>query len=377
MTDRERRARLARRHFLAEPAPSVEAVAEGLVAYHATDPATVYLSAWARMDGFTVTDLDRALYAERTLVKHLAMRRTLFVLPRETLGAAQAAGSDRVAVTERKRLIKDVEDGGLHADGAAWLDAACEATLAALAGRELTMAQLREELQILAGSLVYAPHKPYGGTAPVAPRVLTVLSAEGRVVRASNDGRWLVSRPRWARTEDWLGESVAPASVADMVRRYLYAFGPTTEADVKWWLGSTLGLVRAALAELGAVDVGCGYVLPDDTDPVEAVEPWGALLPGLDPTPMGWKERDFYLGAHKAQVFDTAGNVGPTAWWDGRIVGGWRQDADGVVELQLLEDPGAEARARLTALAGRLTEWLHGVRVMPRFPSPLSKMGAA
>ncbi len=90
---------------------------------------------------------------------------------------------------------------------------------------------------------------------------------------------------------------------------------------------------------------------------------------------MGWKERDFYLGPHKEQVFDTAGNAGPTAWWDGRIVGGWRQDDAGAVELQLLEDPGAEGRAALDALVERLTDFLADVRVLPRFPSPLSKSG--
>ena len=31
-----------------------------------------------------------------------------------------------------------------------------------------------------------------------------------------------------------------------------------------------------------------------------AVEPWAALLPVLDPTVMGWKERGFYLGPHGA-----------------------------------------------------------------------------
>ena len=45
----------------------------------------------------TVADLDRALYDDRSLVKHLAMRRTLFVFPRETLPVAQAGASDRVA----------------------------------------------------------------------------------------------------------------------------------------------------------------------------------------------------------------------------------------------------------------------------------------
>ena len=68
----------------------------------------------------------------------------------------------------------------------------------------------------------------------------------------------------------------------------------------------------------------------------------------------------------------TARATGATAWWDGRIVGGWAQDGS-VVVLQLLEDLGADARATLEAEAARLTDWLGGTRVVGRFPSPLSK----
>ena len=89
---------------------------------------------------------------------------------------------------------------------------------------------------------------------------------------------------------------------------------------------------------------------------------------------MGWFDRDWYLGGHRGQVFDTNGNAGPTAWWNGRVVGGWIQDADGRVELRLLEDVGRGARTALDA-AGQieLTDWLDGVRISPRFPSPLSR----
>ena len=58
-----------------------------------------------------------------------------------------------------------------------------------------------------------------------------------------------------------------------------------------------------------------------------------ALLPVLDPTVMGWKERGFYLGPHGPALFDRNGNAGTTAWVDGRIVGCWVQDAEGVVHV--------------------------------------------
>lgn len=380
----ERRARLARRHRLAPEhrAGDVVEAARSMVCLHATDPATVYLSAWARTDGMTVADMDAALYSERSLVKHLAMRRTLFVFPRETMPVAQAGASNRVADSERRRLIRDVEKAGLQRDGERWLAEASKQVLAALAdGREASSSELRKELSVLEGSILYGEGKSWGGQLPIAPRVLTTLSAAGQIVRATNDGRWTVSRPRWTSMESWLGEELAPPpdseDVAGLVERWLRAFGPGTAAEIKWWLGSTVAAVKRALADLEAVEVdldgGAGYLLPDDLEPTEPVAPWAALLPPLDSTTMGWHERDWYLGPHKAELFDTAGNAGPTAWWDGRIVGGWRQAATGAVVLQLLEDVGRNATRALKHEAERLTEWLDGAQVLPRFPSPLSK----
>lgn len=379
----ERRTRLARRHHLAPEcrAETVESATAAMVCLHATDPATVYLSAWARVEGMKVADLDRALYEDRSLVKHLAMRRTLFVFPRESLPVVQAGASARVAEAERRRLVRDVEKAGIVADGEQWLADASTAVLSALApDREATSSELREEIPLLEGSIMYGAGRAWGGEAPVGPRVLTTLSAAGRIVRGSNRGAWNISRPRWSSTASWLGAEIEPVDAAvgraALVRQWLHAFGPGTVDDVKWWLGSTVAAVRAALDDVHAVEVDLhgrpGYVLPEDLDPVEPVEPWAALLPALDPTTMGWFERDWYVGAHRADLFDRSGNAGAAAWWDGRIVGGWHQSGSGDVVVHLLEDVGVDARHLLDREAARLTDWLDGVRVTPRFPSPLS-----
>ena len=380
----ERRTRLARRHRLAvgQRAGDVVEATISMVCLHGTDPASVYLSAWARVDAMTVPDLERALYVDRSLVKHLAMRRTLFVFPRATMAFAQAGASNRVAASERRRLIREVEAAGLHRNGERWLAAAGGQVLAVLSdGREATSSELRDEIPLLEGAIAYGAGKPWGGTAAVGPRVLTTLSAAGHIVRASNDGGWTTSRPRWASLESWLGEQVPPGpeaeAVARLVEQWLRVFGPGTAADIKWWLGSTVAAVHTALADLDAVAVDLdgrtGYLLGDDLEATEAVEPWAALLPPLDPTTMGWFDRDWYLGSYRAQLFDTSGNAGPTLWWDGRIVGGWRQGDTGEVVLQLLEDIGSEGQMALEAEAARLTGWLAGQRVTARFPSPLSK----
>jgi hypothetical protein len=165
-----------------------------------------------------------------------------------------------------------------------------------------------------------------------------------------------------------------------LVERWLRTFGPGTEADLVWWLGATKAAVRRALGELGAVEVavaeGVGYLLPDDLEDVPAPEPWGALLPVLDPTTMGWKQRGFYLAPGDVpHLFDGNGNAGSTAWWNGRIVGCWVQDPDGVVSVVLGHDIGADGVAALDVEADRLTTWLDGHRVGTVYPSALMKAG--
>lgn len=379
----ERQNRLARRHFPSAPdSRPIAAITAGLIGLHASDPATPYLSLWARCPGFVADDLDDELYGKRSMLRHLAMRRTLWLIKAEDLAVVQPAASARVADNERRRLIADVQKAGVAEDGQRWLDDACAATLRHLAEHgPANSTELRAALPELAGVYDPAPGKRWGGAVPVAPRVLTVLSASGHIVRGPNDGSWTTSRPRWATIASWLGDKATPipadAARAELIRRWLHAFGPATVEDIKWWFGTTLTAVRKALADVDAVAVDLhgspGYALPDDLEPEPDVPALCALLPGLDATTMGWYQRDWYLGAHRGQVFDSNGNAGPTAWWNGRVVGGWYQDAGARVQLQLLEDPGRDARRALQRRADELTSWLDGVRISPRFPSKLSK----
>jgi len=350
---------------------------------HSTEPATVYLSLQARVDGVTVADIDQALYADRSLVKQLAMRRTLFVFPRDLLPAAWGSASARVASDQARVIARDVEKHGVARDGAAWVEAACAAVLDRLDGAPaMSASQLRQELPELEGHFTVNPDKKYGGTFTIAPRVLGLLGARGQIVRGTNAGHWRLSRPAWTLMSDWLREVAEPLSgregYAELVRRWLWTFGPASTTDLTWWLGSTKGAAVHALSDVGAVTValedgGEGWLLPDDLAEVKPVKPWAALLPVLDATVMGWKERDFFLGPHAAALFDRNGNAGTTAWWDGRVVGCWVQDDEGVVLVRLLEEVPATGRAALQAEADRLTAWLAGVRVSTVYSAPAMK----
>jgi hypothetical protein len=378
----ERRARLARRHRLTPTsrAQDVCDAVRSVVAFHSSDPASVFLSAWARTQELEIRRLESALYAERTLVRMLAMRRTLFVVPRELVPVVDAAASQAVAANERRKLEKFIDESGVSDDPAAWLAAAGAAALAALEARgEASTSELAGDHPLLAERLRMGLGTRWEADVGAASRVLLLLAAEGKIVRGRPRGGWTASQYRWVPIER-LGPLERPEpgdARAELLRRYLAAFGPVTETDMRWWTGWSARNARAALASVrhGEVDLdgAVGYVLRDDLEPEPREVPSAALLPALDPTTMGWKLRDWYLGPHVEAVFDRNGNAGPTVWWGGRVVGGWAQRRDGEIVYRLLEDVGEDAERTVEAEGERLAAWLGDVRVTPRFRAPLER----
>ncbi|MGW3123115.1 winged helix DNA-binding domain-containing protein [Streptomyces sp. NPDC001107] len=379
----ERRARLALRQRLAPAAraDSPEAVAGTLVALHGSDPATVPLAVGARLADAagTVGETERALYTDRSLVRMHGMRHTVFVFPTDLTAVVHASTGLTVAARERASLLKDMAKAG--APDAAWLKDVEESALAALARRgQATAAELAKDEPRLREQFVYAAGKSYEGVHTVSTRLLRVLGVEGKVVRGRPLGSWTSSQFRWAVAPPHPELDVAEAQSV-LLHRWLAACGPATEADLKWWTGWKVTDVRRALTAIGAqevsLDEGTGYVVDGDVEPVLGPEqPWAALLPALDPTAMGWRERDWYLAPElRPSLFDYSGNVGPTVWWNGRVVGGWAQGPGGEIVWRLLDTDGVgrEAEAAIAAEAERLRGWVGATKVTPRFRTPLEK----
>ena len=380
----ERRLRLLRRHHLApaDRAQDVLTAAADLVGLHATDPVTVYLSATARVEGAKVADVERALYEERTVLRMLGMRRTLFVVPVDLAPVVHAACTRAIAVNERRRLVQLVQQGGVADDAARWVEEANEATMRALAARgEALASELSADVPALRARVRLAEGKSYASDSNLTTFVLSRLAAEGRIVRGRPRGTWISSQHRWAPTESWfpggLPELPTEGARVELMRRWLAAYGPATVADIRWWTGWTLRDTRAAVAGVATAEVdldgATGIVLAGDLEPTAPVEPGALLLPALDSSVMGWAERDWYVGAHREVLFDRNGNAGPTVWWDGRVVGGWAVRPDATVAFRLLERVGREARVGVEDAAGRLEAWLDGTRFTPRFRTPLER----
>ncbi|EFQ81912.1 hypothetical protein HMPREF0063_12924 [Aeromicrobium marinum DSM 15272] len=370
-----RRAGVGVLHALAPPhhAPDVETAAAAVVALHSTDPTSVVLSALARCPDATVADVEHALYGSRSMLRVMAMRRTVFVAPRATAVVCVAGAGDDVARRERSRLEKSVVEAGLADDPRAWLARVESVLLASLAVvGEATSAELAATDPLLA-SRVTIGTPAASATPTVTSRLLTILAAEGRLVRARPRGTWTSTQFRWTLLDTWCGPVDLPgpedAAVA-LADLWLRTHGPATPDDLQWWTGWTKTRTRAALAGLETVDVDVegrpGVALAHQLEPLPDPGPWTALLPALDPSAMGWKHRDFVLGPHRAALYDRNGNAGPTVWCDGRMVGGWSQTPDGEVVLRLLEPVSGEAERDLADRAAALTDLLGGVRLAAR-----------
>lgn len=385
----ERRARLVNRHHLGRTAQDAHEAVKSVIALHSSDPATPHLGARARVQGFSPGDLDEALLEKRALWRLHAMRRTLFIVSVDDAPMVEAAAGREVAARERRKL-----EGWLAQEVPATevptLLARLEGEVLELLGdgAELLTGEVRSaipdlDLQITIGSGKWKTR------VPLSSRLLFLMALDGHLVRTRPAGSWVSSQYRWASASAWWATKAEPRDPlqarTELARRYLTAFGPATHEDLRWWAGWTVKQTRAALRESAALSVRLeggeeGLLLPGDLDaPQEGQDlPVVTLLPALDPTPMGWKHRDWFLGPHASKLFDRSGNIGPSVWLGGRVIGGWAQQPGGKVVVRLIEDVGMEAGRRVEEEAEDLTAWMDGAVVTPRFRTPLeSELSAA
>lgn len=354
------------------------AIVDSLTCLHSSDPATVYLSAMVRMEHPSVDAVESALYEERTLVRHHAMRRTIWVFPVPAVAEAHWSSTVAVAANQEKLLAQFLEVDGITSDGMAWLARARPLILDEIARRGI--ATTRE----LGAALpeISRPLRIEGGQLSTHSRALLLMGFEGSIVRTRPIGTWISSQYRWSLMQSWYPDALLPmdpeTAEERLVRRYLASFGPVTTTDVAWWTGWPKTTVRSAIDRVGAVrvevDGGEAWVDSEDEDanetPIDG--PVVSFLPGLDSTVMGWKEREWYLGpAMTERLFDRNGNAGPTIWIDGRVVGGWVQRASGEIAMEILDPTAEHLRPEIEAEAERVGAMYGETRHKVRFPAPL------
>jgi hypothetical protein len=373
----ERRARLAVRHRLLPRlrTDDLPRLVDDLVALHSSDPVTVYLSALARMATPSLDAVGRALYEDRSLVRHHAMRRTLWVGTPDVVRRVHAAATRALVAPERRRLCAMLAAAGV-ADPEDWLAGARNLVLADLeAHGPSTAREIGQRVPALARPLRLPSAKQDDPTQAAHTRVLLNLGFAGDVLRVRPTGSWVNGAYRYAVAQSWLpggfGNLDPRAAAAGLAEHYLRRFGPATTADLQWWAGWTGTTTTRALADCGAVpvelDSGRSWLAPGDED-VPETGPWVAALPSLDPTTMGWKQRDWYLPAAAADAFDRNGNAGPTLWVDGRVVGAWAQHRDGRLLTHYFEPVPTARRDELDQRLAELAAEIGSTRFSVRFP---------
>jgi hypothetical protein len=331
----------------------------------------------ARMVHPSIEAVERALYIDRSLIRHHGMRRTLWVATPPVVRVIHAAATRDLLATERRRTSQLLAASGVE-DPERWLAEAEDRVLADL--REhgpSTAREIGQRTDALRQRLQLSPGKTYAAVQSAHTRVLYILGFAGQMLRGQ-PSRWINGAYRYVDAEFWLpgglGDLDPRQASAELAGRWLRRFGPATTGDVQWWMGWTMSRTKQALADCRAVEValagGPGWLAKDDP-PLGAAEPSVAVLPGLDPTIMGWKHRQWYLPDTSREVFDSAGNGGPSLWVDGRVVGAWAQTKDGTIHTHYFERVAAARRREIDQRIEELRSWIGNTRFTVRFPGDI------
>ena len=303
-------------------------------------------------------------------------------MPRRVARLAHSATTEKIAAAEKKRTSKALDATGVNKPEQ-WLASAKDEVVSLLAEKgSMSTREVGQALPDMVFGVEFGSEKN-SATLNAHTKVLQGAGFDALLVRGKPGGTWISSEYPWSVTADWLGEPIAGLekreAAAELVDLWLRQFGPATEEDIVWWFGDTKTLIRNALAdnEAEAVQLADGrdaWIAAGDGATVDAPDPWVRLLPGLDPTSMGWKQRDFYLDdAYLEPMFDRFGNIGPAIWADGRIIGGWIQRADAGITYELFEKLSKKQKALLDEAIDQMTAAIGDVVVKPRFPARMQK----
>jgi hypothetical protein len=346
------------RHALAEPATDLgpAGVAGVLCGAHAQVLSAAELSIGRRIAGATRSDVQRALWEERALVKTFGPRGTIHLLPTADLPMWTAALS---------ALPSPVPT---HPEGVRFTPGQADEVIAAigdaLTGTELTVDELTEAIAERAGP--WAVERTMEAFQDKWPRwrQLTSTAAHrgmlcfgpdrGRKVTYTNPHRWLPG----FRPED------GDQALGTLVRRYLYAYGPATPQHFARWLGTpprfAAGLFGQLAGGLERVELAGepAWTVAGDTGAPPRPHRGIRLLPYFDAYAVAGQPRArLYPGAAATRALTPAGQAGnyPVLLVDGVVGGVWHQRRSGrklAITVEPLRELTAPQRRQLDDEAG-------------------------
>ncbi|WP_328532044.1 winged helix DNA-binding domain-containing protein [Nocardioides sp. NBC_00368] len=337
-------------------------------------PGSALLALHARVDGVVAGTVPRAI-EDRSMLLTWSMRGAPYLFPTSEAGVF-TTGVLPPAETALRHFVRGVEQAvdrlGLSLTEAA--DIVAAATREVLPGRQLAINELGAEVAELitprltaAQREVWVEEGPYAEGQPIGEAVVhfcvRVLALRRIVCLAPRAG----DKAPFVLTEEWLGHPVAetdPAvSRAELLRRYLRCYGPSTRGDFAAWLGVQAGDVDPWWGcledELVEVDIGrSAWVLATDLDTLRSsTMPFGVrLLPPRDPYTQLRDRQTIVDRAHHRDIWRTAGDPG-TVLVDGEILGTWRPRKRGRelrIDLTTFEALSRDRKEALEAEAERI-----------------------
>jgi DNA glycosylase AlkZ-like len=363
-------ARRLERQSLAEPATqsSPADIASRLCGVHAQVLGAAELAIGRRIVGATRSDVQRALWQDRTLIKTFGPRGTVHLLATADLPMWTGALSALPIVV------------GQHPEPVRFSSAEGDEVIAAighaLEDDELTFDELTDAIQQRTGP--WAVERTMDAFQDKWPRWRQLTSAaahRGVLCFGPNKGRNVT----YTNPHRWLAGFVPDdgrVAVRAFVRRYLHVFGPATPEHFARWLGATPRSARAVFQSLGDdlepvdVDGERAWVAAGDTD-VPSRPPRGIrLLPYFDAYVVAGQPRArLFPGAAAGRALTPSGQAGnyPVLLIDGVAGGVWHQRRAGrriEITVEPLRELTRTQRNELEAEAALIGRVLEGEPVL-------------
>jgi len=348
---------LQKNYLAAQKAPDLTGLVEPLAGLPAEPPTTPFLSTRARLANFTPEQLSTQLSQQGGLIKSPLVRNVPYIINAHQFATWHAA-------TARQR------NQGFNAEFRLWGLESNDAV-----ARQLPPEAVKELTQTSRGGRV-------SKTTNVA-LALRWLAAKGHLAVLNSASDWRAETPTYL---PWLqhypnidladipGEADAQKTV---VRAYLSAFGPATEADISFWTGFGKSETARATNALSSETIltmvegipGMLLSLKNQADMLKAItlpaEPVVNLLPANDPLTTAHRaSRARYLADPSLQrkVFSSSGAAKPAILVNGQIVGVWNwqlQDEQGHLAWQLLAPVDSATLPLIEAQVEQVARFIH------------------
>ncbi len=311
------RALLARQMLLERAAMPLADSIEHLVGQQAQEPLDPYVGLWSRLDGFDPNELG-AMIEDRRAVRASLMRATIHLVTARDALRLRPLMAPVLERTFRSgspfgRRLRDVD-----------LDEVL--TL----GRASIEATPRTRSELVA---VFSERWPDADTDAMGFAVQYLVPLVQLPPRAVWGKR---GRATWALMESWLDAPLDDgATIDELVRRYLGAFGPATVMDMQAWCGLTrlTEVFERLRSELRVDRNEAGravFDLPDAPRPEPDVPAPPRFLPSYDNVTLGHADRTRIVSDELRRRITATAGMRPIAGFlvDGTAAGTWEIERD-------------------------------------------------